>query len=193
MSTTTANVGHNRAGAEGVRTAVILAASLWLLTLPAGAPAGEPPNQNDPAPQGPQHGDHRHRLLRHIPLRPALVRRLPRPRPEREPHLLHRPPLLVPRGRYRFREVSSARLVIRDGETVSLESKRRLAYAIWEYGRSENPNQQAAVMLYVHSLMGDARPGEASPSELNAAVRAPSRGSHATRRATTGHTDWTSA
>ena len=48
-------------------------------------------------------------------------------------------------------------------------------------------------MLYVHSLMGDARPGEASPSELNAAVR--STFARVARDAARyhGHTDWTSA
>ena len=180
---------------KGVRTAVVLAASLWLLTLPAGAPAGEPPNQNDPCSAGGRntcgttgtgfYDTYRYGLRWFGDFR-GLV-------PNESHTFCIDLRYWYPAARYRFREVSSARLVNRDGETVSLESKRRLAYAIWEYGRSENPNQQAAVMLYVHSLMGDARPGEASPSELNAAVRSTFARVAATRRATTGRTDWTSA
>jgi Sortase domain len=58
----------------------------------------------------------------------------------------------------------------RDGKPVSLANQQKLAYAIWTYGRSIRPKQQAAVMLYVHSLMGDARPGELEPSLLGSAV-----------------------
>jgi hypothetical protein len=56
----------------------------------------------------------------------------------------------------------------RDGAAVSSEDRRRLAYAVWRYGRSSRPLQQGAVMLYVHSLMGDAQPGEIDPSALGA-------------------------
>lgn len=76
-----------------------------------------------------------------------------------------------PSPSYKYREDPAGKLVNRDGETVSLENQRRMAYAVWAFGRSVNPNQQAAVMLYVHSLMGDARAGEAVPDELNASVR----------------------
>src|SRR5437764_846494 len=46
------------------------------------------------------------------------------------------------------------------------------AYAVWRYGRSTNANQQAAVMLYVHGLIGDAAPGEVDPDALNPRVAA---------------------
>ena len=39
--------------------------------------------------------------------------------------------------------------------------------ALWRYGRSDNATQQAAVMLYVHRLMGDGAPGEADPKALS--------------------------
>ena len=54
---------------------------------------------------------------------------------------------------------------------VSAEKQRRMAYALWNYGRSTNPDQQAAVMLYVHSLMGDGAPGEVDPSAIGPAVQ----------------------
>ena len=41
--------------------------------------------------------------------------------------------------------------------------------ALWRYGRSNSPAQQAAVMLYVHRLMADGAPGEADPKALSAA------------------------
>jgi hypothetical protein len=42
-----------------------------------------------------------------------------------------------------------------------------MAYAIWNYGRTSNQKRQAAVMLYVHGLMGDARPGEVDPAAVD--------------------------
>ena len=53
---------------------------------------------------------------------------------------------------------------------MSAEQQARIAYAIWEYGRSTRPRQQAAVMLYVHMLMGDGRPGELDPAALGRPV-----------------------
>ena len=37
---------------------------------------------------------------------------------------------------------------------------------IWNAGRTTNRTQAAAVMLYVHGLMGDAAPGEAAPDAI---------------------------
>jgi hypothetical protein len=64
---------------------------------------------------------------------------------------------------YRYRALATTTLVNRDGEAVPLGNRQKLAYAMWAFGRSDDPNRQAAVMLYVHSLMGDARPGEVDP------------------------------
>lgn len=74
-----------------------------------------------------------------------------------------------PSPRYRFREVSGP-LRNRRGEAVSTVNQQKMAYAIWTHGRSSNRDQQAAVMLYVHSLMGDARPGEIDPGALSPRV-----------------------
>src|SRR5205823_14857699 len=71
---------------------------------------------------------------------------------------------------YRYRRLRAAVLRNRDGEPVPLERQAKMAYAIWNDGRSENPNRQAAVMLYVHSLMSDARLGELDPATLNPIV-----------------------
>lgn len=76
-----------------------------------------------------------------------------------------------PQASYKYKEISSEGLKNRDGAGVSAEKQRRMAYALWNYGRSSNPNQQAAVMLYVHALMGDGAPGEVDPSAIGPAVQ----------------------
>src|SRR5262245_48195748 len=77
-----------------------------------------------------------------------------------------------PRAKSRFREDTSPTLDNRDGEPVSLERRRRMAYAVWAYGRTTQPAQAAAVMLYVHGLMGDAAPGEVAPDAIGPTVAA---------------------
>jgi Sortase domain len=71
-----------------------------------------------------------------------------------------------PSPKYRYVEDTTGRIRNRDGEPVPLSNLQRMAYALWHDGQSTNPDQQAAAMLYVHSLMGDARPGEIDPSAL---------------------------
>jgi hypothetical protein len=71
-----------------------------------------------------------------------------------------------PGPQYDYKEDTSTTLVNKSGETVPLPNTQRIAYATWVYGRSSDPDQAAAVMLYVHNQMGDARPGEVSPSVI---------------------------
>lgn len=72
-----------------------------------------------------------------------------------------------PAARYRYREISASGLRNTDGAAISATKQQQMAYALWNYGRSGNVNQQAAVMLYVHSLMGDGAPGEVDPSAVS--------------------------
>src|SRR5262245_54547540 len=65
---------------------------------------------------------------------------------------------------YKYKEDTSGRLANKAGEDIPVVNQQRIAYAIWEYGRSTDPDQAAAVMLYVHGQMGDARPGEVNAS-----------------------------
>ena len=58
------------------------------------------------------------------------------------------------------------------GKEVQLVNRQKIAYATWAYGRTTNPDRQAAVMLFVHSLMGDARPGEVDPKAIGPKVDA---------------------
>ena len=72
-----------------------------------------------------------------------------------------------PARRYNFREVSSTGLRNSDGRSISTAKQAQMAYALWNYGRSSKIAQQAAVMLYVHSLMGDGAPGEVDPAAVS--------------------------
>lgn len=75
-----------------------------------------------------------------------------------------------PAARFAYREVKSNSLRNTNGRAISAANQSRMSYAIWNYGRSRNRNQQAAAMLYVHSLMGDGAPGEVDPKAINPAV-----------------------
>lgn len=76
-----------------------------------------------------------------------------------------------PAKRYNFTEIDDVSgLKNKAGQLVSNAKLSRMAYALWNYGRSTNANQQAAVMLYVHGLMGDGAPGEAAPDAIGANV-----------------------
>ncbi len=73
---------------------------------------------------------------------------------------------------YNYKDDTSGSLTNKDGQAVPLPNQQRIAYATWVYGRSSSADQAAAVMLYVHTQMGDARPGELDPSVLGSNVSA---------------------
>lgn len=73
-----------------------------------------------------------------------------------------------PSPAYAFREAAQGTLRNRENEVVPVGNQQRLAYAVWAYGRTGDRNRQAAVMLYVHSLIGDARPREVDPAAVDA-------------------------
>jgi hypothetical protein len=70
---------------------------------------------------------------------------------------------------YRSQSIANG-LKNRAGAAVSLSHQEEMAYAVYSAGQTSDPNRQAAVMLYVHSRMGDAAPGEVDPNALGAAV-----------------------
>src|SRR3954452_2223491 len=76
-----------------------------------------------------------------------------------------------PSESFGYAERSAEGLKNRAGKAISATSLRRMNRALWRYGRSGNASQQAAVMLYVHRLMGDGAPGEVDPKALSAASR----------------------
>ena len=153
----------------------IICAALLLLVAPATLLAGEPPNQKDPCSAAGTdtcnttgvgfYQRYRYGVRWFGDYRGAIPG---------EPHTFCIDlRYWYPSPDYRFKEgVAGAPLRNRDGKAVALESQERMAYAVWSYGRSNNANQQAAVMLYVHGLMGDVEPGVVDPSALNPRVEA---------------------
>ena len=73
---------------------------------------------------------------------------------------------LYPGPDYKYKEDTSSVLRNKAGELVPAVNQQRIAYAIWEFGRSTSAEQAAAVALYVHTQIGDSRPGELDPSIL---------------------------
>src|SRR3954465_8120694 len=65
-----------------------------------------------------------------------------------------------PSKSFKYEQRSAAGLKNKEGDRLSAISLRRMNRALWRYGRSNDPAQQAAVMIYVHRLMGDGAPGE---------------------------------
>ncbi len=71
---------------------------------------------------------------------------------------------------HNFREFSNDGLRNKEGQGVSIAKQRLMAYALWNFGRSDQRAQQAAVMLYVHGLMGDGAPGEVAKDAIGPQV-----------------------
>ena len=76
-----------------------------------------------------------------------------------------------PSKAFGYEQRPAAGLRNKEGEAVPAVNLRRMNRALWRYGRSSSATQQAAVMVYVHRLMGDGAPGEADPKALSAASR----------------------
>lgn len=73
---------------------------------------------------------------------------------------------------YDYQLHSTVNLRSRLGAAVSSTMLHRLAYAVWNYGRSTSAAQQAAVMLYVHEQVGVADPAAVAPNVIGGAVAA---------------------
>ena len=139
---------------------------LAVALLAPGRAVAEPAEPERPVlDRGPGHVRHdRDRLLRRPTGTGSAGSATTRALPDGRPRLLHRPRLLVPVDALPVHARGGARRCrTAPASAVPLVNRQKIAYAVWAYGRTTNPNRQAAVMLYVHSLMGDARPGEVDP------------------------------
>jgi hypothetical protein len=151
---------------------VLLLAAVATIAAAAPAPAAEPPNQNDPCSRGGRnvcgttgvgfYDTYRYGVRWFGDFRGAVT--------DVARTFCIDLRFWYPSKAMRFEPVEPDPLRNRDGDTVTYERQRRMAYAAWSFGRTNSPNQQAAVMLYVHSQMGDAKPGEVDPSAINPAV-----------------------
>jgi hypothetical protein len=153
---------------------LVCVAAVVAFVFTASAGAGEPPNQNDPCSKGGRntcgtlgigsYETYRYGIRWFGDYRGAV------------PGVAHTYCIDLrywyPSARHRFREDRSPTLRNRDGAVVSLERRRRMAHAVWSAGRTTSRTQAAAVMLYVHGLMGDAAPGEVAPDTIGGEVAA---------------------
>jgi Sortase domain len=152
-----------------VRKLLVLGAALALLAIPSASLAGEPPNPHDPCSSGGRdtcgttgvgfYGQSPFGIRWFGDYRGAVSS-------EVETFCIDLG-YWYPSPKYKYRENATETLRNRSGATVPLAARRRIAYAIWTFGRTSDPTRQGAVMLYVHSQMGDARPGEVNPSQIN--------------------------
>ncbi|EHN09129.1 peptidase C60 sortase A and B [Patulibacter medicamentivorans] len=71
-----------------------------------------------------------------------------------------------PSKRFAYEKRPIAGLKSKERKSISAAKLRQMAYALWNFGRSRQRNQQAAVMLYVHGLMDDGAPGEVDPKAI---------------------------
>ncbi|HMN98291.1 MAG TPA: sortase [Miltoncostaeaceae bacterium] len=150
---------------------VVLLGVLWVAS---GASAAEPPNQNDPCSSGGRdtcgttgvgsYERYRYGVRWFGDYRGAV--------PGAGPTFCLDLRFWYPDRDYAFERIANEGLRNKEGAGVSIEKQRRMAYALWEYGRSSIPSRQAAVMLYVHGLMGDGAPGEADPGAIGPQVEA---------------------
>lgn len=148
--------------------------ALAVLVLPTVAAAGEPPNQNDPCAKNGRNtcgtgGAGRYITYRYGPRWFGDYRRaVPG---VSSPTFCIDLRYWYPGRSYGYKPRSADGLRNRDGREIPASSLRRMNAALWKYGGSNDPDQQGAVMLYVHRLMGDGAPGEVDPSVLTAKGR----------------------
>src|SRR3954471_12464635 len=93
-----------------------------------------------------------------------------------------------PSAGYRYREDTSGGLVNKDGQPVSAQHRQLISYAISRFGQTTDPSQAAAVMLYVHSLMGTLVPASSTRRTPALRSRRSTPACSATPRPTTGPT-----
>jgi Sortase domain len=158
-----------------VPVALVLALVAVLLAGPATSPAAEPPNQNDPCASGGRNtcdttgvgsyeryqyglrwfGDFRGAVEGEVQTFCIDLR------------------FWYPSKSYRFTQMEAGpNLRNREGKAIPVRSQQKMAYAIWNYGRTSDRDRQAAMMLYVHSLMNDGEPGEADWGALGPGTEA---------------------
>lgn len=152
---------------------VLLTASLLLLAAASPAGAAEPPNQNDPCSSAGRntcetngvgaYRDYRYGVRWFGDYRRVIDG-------VSDPLFCIDLRFWYPSKAFGYEKRTASGLRNKDGDAVSAAKLRRMAFALWRYGDSENRNQQGAMMLYVHGLMGDAAPGEAAADAIGPAV-----------------------
>ncbi|MBJ7329856.1 MAG: sortase [Solirubrobacteraceae bacterium] len=151
----------------------LILAAVIATASPALSSAAEPPNQNDPCAKAGRNtcgtdGVGQYRTYRYGPRWFGDFRKVVAD--QENPFFCIDLRFWYPSRSFAYEKRSASGLKNRDGESVSASKLRRMAFALWRYGDSDDRTQQGAMMLYVHGLMGDAAPGEAAPDAAGPAV-----------------------
>jgi hypothetical protein len=73
---------------------------------------------------------------------------------------------------YKYVQHTVGGLRNRNGTLISAATLSRISYAIWNDGRSNDPTEQSAVMLYVHGQIADAPAAQVARNSIGSAVSA---------------------
>ncbi len=155
------------------RNGILAASALVLLGTSGSALAAEPPNQNDPCgTRGEntcgtngvgQYTRYRYGTRWFGDFRGAVAG-------EKQTFCIDLR-FWYPSKKYEYeRFEGGAGLKNRAGANVPIVAQQKMAYVLWNYGRSDTKATQAAVMLYTHGQMGDGAPGEVDPKALGAGI-----------------------
>ncbi|MBB4665290.1 class F sortase [Conexibacter arvalis] len=71
-----------------------------------------------------------------------------------------------PSSRFGYKKRPIAGLRSKEGKRISAAELRRMSWVIFNHGSKRDNATQAAVMLYVHSVMDDGAPGEVDPAAV---------------------------
>lgn len=74
-----------------------------------------------------------------------------------------------PSARFGYVKRSTAGLRSREGKRISAAELRQMSWVLFNHGSRRDDATQAAVMLYVHSVMDDGAPGEVDPAAVGVA------------------------
>lgn len=167
-----AALGMIRATMRRLSRALLLssvAVVVALLFAPALASAAEPPNPNDPCSQAGRNScettgfgayrSYRYGIRWFGSYRDAI--------PE-----ISAPAWCIdlrfwyPSSRFGYAKRSAAGLRSKEGKRISTAELQRMSWVVFNHGFKRDAATQAAVMLYVHSVMGDGAPGEVDPAAV---------------------------
>ncbi len=140
-----------------------------LLLAPATASAAEPPNRNDPCSQAGRdscgttgfgaYRTYRYGIRWFGSYRNAI--------PEvTAPAWCIDLRFWYPSSRFGYAKRATAGLRSKEGKLISPDELRRLSWVVFNHGFKRDAATQAAVMLYVHSVMDDGAPGEVDPAAV---------------------------
>lgn len=157
---------HRSSLASLLSSVAIVAA---LLLAPAPASAAEPPNQNDPCSRAGRDscgttGFGAYRTYRYgVRWFGSYRNAIPA---VTDPAWCIDLRFWYPSSRFGYAKRSTAGLRSKEGKRISAAELRQMSWVLFNHGSKRDDATQAAVMLYVHNVMGDGAPGEVDPAAV---------------------------